>query len=214
MEIIWNPKEIEVKSMAIVDEYLTGYTFTSAEKDVVKRIIHTTGDPEILSSVLFHPHAARDGIKALRGGANVFTDVNMLKAGINAKTLNGFGGEIFCGVAEEEVVQFAKDEGITRSAAAMRIYGKRLNGAVIAIGNAPTALFEVLDLIEKGIAKPALIVGTPVGFVGAKESKELMIEKNPVPYITVIGTRGGSPIAACIVNALMYFRGDEVEDKR
>ena len=211
MEIIWNPKEIEAKSMAIVDEYLVGYAFTPIEKDVVKRIIHTTGEPTILSSVLFHPYAARDGITALRGGANIFTDVNMLKAGINTKTLNGFGGEIFCGVAEEEIAQVAKDGGITRSAAAMRMYGKRLNGAVIAIGNAPTALFEVLDLIEKGIAKPALVVGTPVGFVGAMESKELMIEKNLIPYITVRGTRGGSPIAASIVNALMYFRGDEAK---
>ena len=211
MEIIWNPREIEDKSMQIIDEYLVGYSFTPVEKDVVKRIIHTTGDPAILSSVLFHPDATRDGIKALRGGANIFTDVNMLKAGINARTLNEFGGEIFCGVAELETIEAARDWGITRSAAAMRLYGKRLNGSVIAIGNAPTALFEVLDLIEKGIAMPALIVGTPVGFVGAMESKELMIEKNLVPYITVRGTRGGSPIAACIVNALMYFKGDEAD---
>jgi len=212
MEIMWKPKEIEDKSMAIIDEYLVGYTFTPVEKSVIKRIIHTTGEPAIIDSVLFHPYATRDGIKALREGANIFTDVNMLKAGINTKTLNGFGGQIFCGVAEKEVAQAAGDWSITRSAAAMRMYGKRLNGAVIAIGNAPTALFEVLDLMEKGIAKPALVVGTPVGFVGAMESKELMIEKNIVPYITVRGTRGGSPIAACIVNALMYFKGDEASD--
>lgn len=209
MEIIWNPKEIEDKSMLIIEEYIKGHNFTSAERDVVKRVIHTTGDPAIINNIQFHPDATKVGVKALREGANVFADVNMLKAGINAKTLNGFGGDIFCGVANQETIEAAGDWGITRSAAAMRLFGKRLNGSIIAIGNAPTALFEVLDLIEKGIAKPALIVGTPVGFVGAMESKELMVEKNIAPYITVRGTRGGSPIAACMVNALMYFKETE-----
>ncbi len=206
MEIIWNPKEIEDKSMGIIEEYIKGHNFTNVERDVVKRVIHTTGDPSIMSNIQFHPDSTIVGVKAIKEGANVFTDVNMLKAGINAKTLNSFGGNIFCGVADEETIEAAQDWGITRSAAAMRLFGTRLNGSIIAIGNAPTALFEVLDLIEKGIAKPALLVGTPVGFVGAMESKELMIEKNIVPYITVRGTRGGSPIAACMVNALMYFK--------
>lgn len=206
MEIIWNPKEIEDKSMGIIEEYLTGHNFTPVERAVVKRVIHTTGDPAIINNIQFHPDSTRVGVKAIREGANIFTDVNMLKAGINAKTLNSFGGDTFCGVADQKTIEGAGEWGITRSAAAMRLFGKRLNGSIVAIGNAPTALFEVLDLIEKGIAKPALIVGTPVGFVGAMESKELMIEKNNVPYITVRGTRGGSPIAACMVNALMYFK--------
>lgn len=209
LEIIWDPKEIEKKSFEIIEEFIEGYNFTPLEKAIVKRIIHTTGDPAIIGNIQFHIEATKAGLKALRKGANVFTDVNMLKAGINAKKLNSYGGEVFCGVADQEVAEAAKEWGITRSAAAMRLYGEKLDGAVIAIGNAPTALFEVLDLIEKDVAKPAMIAGTPVGFVGALESKELMIEKNIVPYMTVRGNRGGSPIAACMVNALLYFEGEE-----
>ncbi|MEW6623432.1 MAG: precorrin-8X methylmutase [Bacillota bacterium] len=209
MEIIWNPQEIESKSMKIIEEYLTGYTFTSGQKAVVKRVVHTTGDPSIVSSIVFHPAAVVKGLEALRQGADVFTDVNMLKAGVNDNKVRAFGGQVCCGVADAQTVEAARDWGITRAAAAMRLFGRRLDGAVVAVGNAPTALFEVIDLITKGTARPALIIGTPVGFVGAAESKELLVEKNLVPYITVKGTRGGSPIAASMLNALLYFEGDE-----
>ncbi len=210
MDIIWNPKEIEAKSMQIIEEYMEGYNFSPVEKDVVKRVVHTTGDPNIISNIQFHPQATEIGVKALRKGANVFTDVNMLKAGVNSKKVKAFGGDVYCGVAEEEVAKAAKEWAITRSAAAMRLFGDKLNDAIVAIGNAPTALFEVLDLIDKGICMPALIVGTPVGFVGAAESKELLVEKNVVPFITVRGTRGGSPLAASMINALLYFEGENI----
>ncbi|MCX5779760.1 MAG: precorrin-8X methylmutase, partial [Firmicutes bacterium] len=175
---------------------------------VVKRVIHTTGDPGIIEHIKFHPGAAQAGREALRQGKNVFTDVNMLKAGINRKKLRSYGGEVYCSIAEPEIVAAAQDWQITRAAASMRLFAKRLDGAVIAIGNAPTALFEVMDMIEKGIARPALIIGTPVGFVGAAESKDLLAAANLVPYITVTGTRGGSPIAVSMINALLYYEGE------
>jgi len=211
MNIIWNPQEIEAQSMNIIESYLMDYDFSPVQKEVVKRVIHTTGDPKIISNIRFHPDAVRAGINALHQGRPIFTDVNMLKAGINRKKIGGFGGEVFCSIAEPEVGEKAQEWGITRAAAAMRSFGERLNGAVVAIGNAPTALFEVLDLIEKGIAQPALIIGTPVGFVGAAESKDIMVEKNLLPYITVTGTRGGSPIAVSMINALLYYKGENID---
>ncbi|MCX5780744.1 MAG: precorrin-8X methylmutase, partial [Firmicutes bacterium] len=185
MNIIWNPQEIERQSMLIIESYLQGYDFTPIEKAVVKRVIHTTGDPEIIGHIKFHPDAIQAGLEAMQRGENIYTDVNMLKAGINRKKLRSYGGEIFCSIAEPEIGAAAQDWQITRAAASMRLLAQRLDGAVVAIGNAPTALFEVMDMIEKGIARPALIIGTPVGFVGAAESKELMVAKNLVPYITV-----------------------------
>jgi len=205
MEIIWNPREIENKSMEIIEGYIKGYEFSPVEKSVVKRVIHTTGDPAIITDIKFAPGAGETGIKIIKDSANIFTDVSMLKAGINSRKLSDFGGQVYCAIANTETIKAAKEWKITRSAAAMRLWGKKLDSSIIAIGNAPTALFEVLSMIEKGVIKPALIIGTPVGFVGAAESKNLMVTKNLVPYITLTGTRGGSPIAASIVNALLYY---------
>ena len=128
---------------------------------------------------------------ALRKGAHIYTDVEMVRTGINKKKLASFGGEVHCLVADPDVAVRAKQEGITRSMIAMRQFGKDLNGSIVAIGNAPTALFEVL--------------GIPVGFVGAAESKAELAANGIVPYITVEGTKGGSPIAAAAVNAMMYL---------
>ncbi len=208
MDIIWNPQTIEAQSMAIIEPYLQGYHFSPAEKAVVKRVVHTTGDPTIIDSIRLRPDACLTGIGALRQGAAIFTDVNMLMAGINKHKMAEYDGSISCAIAEAEVREAAADWQITRAAAAMRLWGNRLSGAIVAIGNAPTALFELLDLIEKNIAQPALIIATPVGFVGAAESKELLVKKNLLPYMTIEGTRGGSPIAAAMVNALYYFEGD------
>lgn len=209
MEIIWNPKEIEKKSMEIIEGYLSAHSWSPLERDIVKRVVHTTGDPDIVELMRIHPEAARIGREALLCGKNVFTDVNMLKAGINRQRLAGWGGQVHCTISEPAVVEEAARLGITRASAAMRLFGEDLNGSVVAIGNAPTALFELLSLIDKGLARPALIVGTPVGFVGAAESKELLVETSPVPFISVAGTRGGSPIAASIINALLYYEGDD-----
>lgn len=207
MNIIWNPHEIESRSMEIIESYLEGYEFSPVEKQVVKRVIHTTGDPEIAKLLRFHPRAIEAGLSALYSGAGIFTDVNMLKAGINADRLKACGGQLWCSISDSETIENSKRWGITRAAAAMRQFGPGLNGAIVAIGNAPTALFEVLDLVDRGICRPALVVGTPVGFVGAAESKQLLVEQDLIPYITLLGTRGGSPIAVSIINALLYSKG-------
>ncbi|MGI6434813.1 MAG: precorrin-8X methylmutase [Syntrophomonadaceae bacterium] len=207
MNIIWNPHEIEQRSMEIIESYLIGYSFAPVEKQVVKRVIHTTGDPDIVKDLRFHPRAIVDGLSALRAGAGVFTDVNMLKSGINAARLGSYGGEVFCSIKEPVVIEKSQQWGITRAAAAMRLFAPRLHGSIVAIGNAPTALFELLDLIDRGVCLPALVVGTPVGFVGAAESKEMLVGQSQVPYISLLGTRGGSPIAVSIINALLYSEG-------
>jgi precorrin-8X/cobalt-precorrin-8 methylmutase len=205
---------------------------TTPVKAVVKRVIHTTGDPGILPAICFHPLAVSEGVQAgpqgiraltvrdfhplavsegvqaIRSGANLIADVNMLKSGINAPRLKAYGGEVICLISEPAVREAARDWGITRAAASMRILGDRLNNTIIAIGNAPTALFELLNMIEQKKCRPRLIIGTPVGFVGAAEAKELLINSCNVPYITVTGTRGGSAIAASVVNALLNFTGD------
>ncbi|AEG59183.1 precorrin-8X methylmutase [Desulforamulus ruminis] len=202
-EIIWNPREIEQESMRQVKALLAGTHFTPGEGAVVSRLVHTSGDPDLAGQVRFHQRAVAAGREALRRGAHIYTDVTMLTAGINGNRLAQLGGEIHCAVHQPEVAQEAKERGITRSAVAMEKFGNRLRDQVVAIGNAPTALFTLLQMMDQGL-KPALVVGMPVGFVGAARSKELLLERE-VPYITLLGTRGGSPLAAATINALLYM---------
>ncbi len=129
----------------------------------------------------------------------------MVRTGINKKAFGRYGGKIECRVADPEIAEIAKREGITRSMAAMRAFGKDLAGSIVAIGNAPTALFEVLRLAKEENILPAVVIGIPVGFVGAADSKKLLADNALVPYVTVEGTKGGSPIAASVVNAIMYL---------
>ena len=129
----------------------------------------------------------------------------MVRTGINKRTLKKFGGEVFCKVADDDVKEIAAAEKITRSMAAMRMFGENLNGAIVAIGNAPTALFEVLRLIHEENILPAVVIGVPVGFVGAADSKAELLAQDKVPFITVEGTKGGSPIAVAAVNAILYL---------
>lgn len=205
MEIIKNPHEIEKKSMEIIDGLIPELQQLPIEvRNVIKRVVHTTGDPEYAKIVQISPGAIEAGINAIRAGKNVVTDVNMLKSGVSAKTLNKFGGVVNCYINDPKVAEEAKNTGLTRAIMAMRMAKEEMEGAIIAIGNAPTALFEIMDMIKRGELNPGLIVGTPVGFVGARESKELLTEM-PVPYITVIGNKGGSTIAASIVNAILYM---------
>ena len=199
------PMEIENRSMEIIAPHLEGLNLTEGEKKVCSRIIHASGDVSYAPIIKIHPNAIETIKSAIKRGANIFTDVEMVKRGINLRTLSKFGGEIFCKVADDDVREFAAKNGITRSMAAMRIFNKRLNGQIIAIGNAPTALFEVLRLIKEENILPASIIGVPVGFVGAAQSKfELIAQKN-VPFITVEGTKGGSSIAVAALNAILYM---------
>lgn len=207
MQYIKDPMAIETRSMEIIAPYLAKFQLDEQTTKVYSRIIHAAGDPDYANIIKVHPEAIAAGIAALQASCNIFCDVEMVRTGINKRRLGEFGGQAYCLVADETVAQEAKAAGITRSMAAMRKFGTQLNGAIVAIGNAPTALFEVLKMIEEENIKPALIVGVPVGFVGAAESKELLHTTSPVPYITVLGNKGGSPIAAASVNAVMYMMG-------
>ena len=200
-----NPVAIEERSMEIIAPHLAGLNLTDDEKKIYSRIIHASGDVEYAPIIKIHPQAVSAAKAALLRGANIFTDVEMVRRGISIRTFTKFGGEIFCKVSDVDVREFAKREGITRSMAAMRIFGKRLDGEIVAVGNAPTALFEVLRLAHEENIRPAVIIGVPVGFVGAAESKTQLAAQDAIPYITVEGTKGGSSIAVAVVNAILYM---------
>ena len=200
-----NPVAIEERSMEIIAPHLAGLNLGDDEKKIYSRIIHASGDVEYAPIIKIHPQAVSAAKAALLRGANIFTDVEMVRRGISIRTFTKFGGEIFCKVSDVDVREFAKREGITRSMAAMRIFGKRLDGEIVAVGNAPTALFEVLRLAREENIRPAVIIGVPVGFVGAAESKAQLAAQDVIPYITVEGTKGGSSIAVAAVNAILYM---------
>ena len=205
MDFIKQPMDIENKSMEIIAPHLAGLNLSEAETKVYSRMIHASGDVDYAKVIRLHPKAIEATQEALKRGANVYTDVEMVRTGINKKAFGRYGGKIECRVADLEIAEIAKREGITRSMAAMRAFGKDLAGSIVAIGNAPTALFEVLRLAKEENVLPAVIIGIPVGFVGAADSKQLLAENTLVPYVTVEGTKGGSPIAASVVNAIMYL---------
>ena len=205
MEFIKQPMEIETRSMEIIAPYLEGMNLDEKAVKVYSRIIHAAGDVEYAPIIRIGAGAIDKAMGALRSGSDIYTDVEMVRTGINKRKLASFGGEVHCLIADDEVAAMAKAEGITRSMAAMRKFGKKLEGSIVAIGNAPTALFEVLRLVREEGIRPACIVGIPVGFVGAADSKRELAENGIVPYITVEGTKGGSPIAAAAINAMMYL---------
>lgn len=205
MKFITDPIEIEKNSMRIIAPYLDGKSLSPEEIKVYSRIIHAAGDPDYANVITMHPDAIKAAHAALGMGCDIFCDVEMVRTGINKKRLAEFGGQVHCMIADEEIARKAKVEGVTRSMMAIREFGSRLDGAIVAIGNAPTALFEILHIMAQTAIRPQLIVGVPVGFVGARESKEALIAESPVPYITVRGNKGGSPIAAAAINALVYM---------
>ena len=203
MEFIKNPEAIEDQSMAIIEECLPELlNLPLEEREVIKRVVHTTGDPSYGGLLRIHPEALAAGLAVIRVGCNIITDVNMIKAGINQRLLEALGIKVSCYINDPQVVEEAQREGVTRAMVAMRRAAAELDGGIAVIGNAPTALVALCNLIKQGEVAPALVIGVPVGFVGAKESKELLMSMS-VPYITVPGTKGGSTIAVSVVNALL-----------
>lgn len=202
--MITDPAAIENESMRIIRAGLQ-HSWTEEELPVVERLIHTSGDPSLEECIRIHPQAISTGLKALRRGAKVIADVEMVRAGIAKTYLAKLGGSAECFLNDPKVAEQAKEWKLTRSMTALRLHAAEMNGAIVAIGNAPTALIELLRMIEEKIVCPSLIVGIPVGFVGAEESKDLLWERQNIPSITVLGTRGGSPLAATVVNALIYM---------
>ena len=176
---------------------------------IIERVIHATADPEFAKLLVISEKAVEAGVAAIKAGAKVVTDVKMVKAGINEARLKRFGGKVFTYINDERAVKLANGESITRSAAAMRLAVKDgLNGAIVLIGNAPTAAFEFATAVRQGLAKPALIVAVPVGYVGAAESKET-VSSLPTPFVIVKGRKGGSSIAVAVFNALLTMAEQE-----
>ena len=197
------PEEIEAESFRIIDAEAGDHGWPDAEWQIVRRAIHTSADFEYARSMVFSDDAVEKAIEALKGGAGIVTDTNMALSGISKPRLAPMGCSVSCHVADRDVADQAKAEGITRSIAAMRKGGANPDNRIFVIGNAPTALFELLRLIEFGAANPALIIGLPVGFVGAEESKNALASgTQSIPFITNIGRKGGSNVAAAVVNAL------------
>lgn len=202
MAFLRDPLAIENKSYDLINRELDECQLTGGERAVLARIIHATGDPGYARLVSFHPGFVAAAVAALRRGAGIFTDIEMVRSGINARLANTLGSGVFCAIREPEVLAAAKKSNGTRAMAAMDRLAGRMEGGLVAIGNAPTALFRLLELIEAGIARPAAVVGMPVGFVGAAESKEALAA-TCVPHVVVRGSKGGSPVAVAAVNALL-----------
>ncbi|MBW2182563.1 MAG: precorrin-8X methylmutase [Deltaproteobacteria bacterium] len=195
------PEKIEEKSFKLIEERISSHSFNQKEWAIVRRMIHATADFDLVDDTKFHPAAIARGIAALKGGAPIITDTKMVKVGIAGRRLRRYKTKILCAISHPEVVRDAKRSGKTRAAVAMQKMRSSMGGSIVAIGNAPTALFEVLELAKKVSQRPALVIGVPVGLVGAEESKEMLM-KEEIPFITVRGERGGSPLAVSIVNGL------------
>ena len=197
------PEEIEARSMAIIEENLGGRKWPEPEFSVLKRCIHTSADFDYTDNLYFSPGVGELALRLLREGASIITDTKMAASGINKKRLAALGGCVHCFMDNPDVAVLAKERGITRSAICMEkgceVPGKK----IFAVGNAPTALIRLYELIKEGVEKPDLIIGVPVGFVNVVESKELIIEAG-VPCIVARGRKGGSNIAAAVCNALIY----------
>ena len=197
------PEEIESESFRIIEAEVGEHDWPQTEWQIVRRAIHTSADFEYVRSIVMSECAVEKAVEALRSGAGIVTDTNMALSGISKPRLVPLGCSVACHVADPDVAKQAKAEEITRSVAAMRKAVANPDNRIFVIGNAPTALFELLRLIDTGAAKPALIIGLPVGFVGAEESKNaLASDGHDIPFITNIGRKGGSNVAAAVVNAL------------
>ena len=196
------PMEIEKESFRIITEELGDRTLDPEQAPILKRVIHTTADFDYADNLYFSPNAVALAKEAIRGGATVVTDTQMALSGINKKALARFGGEFKCFMSDEDVAAAARAQGVTRARISMDKGAALGENVIFAVGNAPTALIRLRELIDGGY-RPKLIIGVPVGFVNVVPSKELIIA-SPVPCIVARGRKGGSNVAASIVNALLY----------
>ena len=203
---IVKPNEIEKRSMEIITKELNGRTWPEPQFSIVKRCIHTSADFDYADNLCFSENAAMLGVEALRRGTVIVTDTKMAWSGINKKKLAEYGGEAYCFMSDEDVAKEAQERGCTRAAICMERGAALGKEVIFAVGNAPTALIRLYELIQEGKVNPALIIGAPVGFVNVVEAKELIMTAG-VPYIVPRGRKGGSNIAATICNAMLYYKG-------
>ncbi len=200
---ITSPQEIEKRSFEIITEELGDVKLDPLQAPVIKRVIHTTADFEYLDTLCFSENAVPRLQEALKNGACIVTDTQMAKAGISKKTLERYGGRVYCFMGDEDVAQAAARNGTTRAAACMDKAAGLSQDIVFAVGNAPTALMRLYELMEQGKLAPKGIIGVPVGFVNVVQAKELILQCD-VPYIVARGRKGGSNVAAAVCNALLY----------
>ncbi len=203
MPEIIKPMDIEKRSFEIITELLGDRKLDSENELVIKRVIHTTADFDYADNLVFSEHAVSKGIEALKAGCDIVTDTQMARSGINKTVLEKLGGTVHCFMSDPEVAAEAKARGITRAVVSMEHAARLTKPLIFAIGNAPTALMRLRELMDAGEVRPALVIGVPVGFVNVVESKEQIIESS-APHIVARGRKGGSNVAAAIVNALLY----------
>ena len=203
------PGDIEKRSFEIIGQEL-GRELDPEQELIIKRCIHTSADFDYADNLKFSENAVQKAMDAIKKGAVIVTDTQMAKSGINKRALARYGGEVMCFMSDEDVAAQAKANGTTRATACIDKAAKLDKPVIFAIGNAPTALVRIYELIEDGRLNPELIIGGPVGFVNVVQSKELIMSLKDVPYIVAAGRKGGSNIAACIVNALLY----KIDDRR
>lgn len=197
-------QSIEDASMQMIEDEIGVHQYNEKEWPIVRRIIHSTADFDFASDnkIIFHKNAIESGMNALRNGCSIVVDVNGVIGGLNKQNPKDFGNNVICNISDPKIMELAKKEGKTRSQVSMRAAISDINGGIVAIGNAPTALLEVIQMVKEGIVKPALIIGIPVGFICAAESKEELSKLEGAPFITNLGRKGGSSSASAIINAL------------
>ena len=198
-----NPTDIEKRSFEIITRELGDKKLQSGTEHIVKRCIHTSADFDYADNLVFSDDALERANKALQNGAVIITDTNMGKAGINKSALEQLGCSVECFIADEDIAQIAKEKGTTRASACVDKAAQIQKPLIFAVGNAPTALVRMTELIQEGKLNPELIIAVPVGFVNVVQSKELIMSAG-IPYIVAKGRKGGSNIAACIINAMTY----------
>ncbi len=207
MAEIFEPHEIEKKSMETIVSELNGRTWPEPTFSVVRRCIHTSADFDYADNLRFSEGAVELGIKLIRSGAKIVTDTKMAYSGINKSRLESYGGEAYCFINDPDVVNIAKERGCTRATVSMEKASELEGPVIFAIGNAPTALIRICEMAKEGRMRPALVIGAPVGFVNVVESKEMLMGTD-IPFIVPAGRKGGSNIAATICNAMLYYNGD------
>jgi precorrin-8X/cobalt-precorrin-8 methylmutase len=201
------PHEIERSSFQIIDQEAGIHHFTAQQWSIVRRIIHTTADLEFKEMIRFHPDAISAGIEAIRNGKMIITDTNMARVGIRKKEVETYGGRVKCYINDPLIHEKAAVTGGTRAKAAVDMAISEMEDGIYVVGNAPTALLRLIELIGEKTAQPALVIGLPVGFVNAAESKAALVEMD-TPYISNVGRKGGSNVAASVVNALIIMAGE------
>ena len=196
-------QSIEDESMQIIENEIGSHSYNEHEWPIVRRIIHSTADFDFArdNKIIFQKNAVQSGLDALKNGCSIIVDVNGIVGLMNKQNPKDFGNNVICNISEPSLIEAAKKENKTRAQMSMRIAKEDMNGGIVVIGNAPTALLEVMEMIREEITKPALVIGIPVGFVSAVESKD-ELAKMDIPFITNQGRKGGSPCASAIVNAL------------